>query len=78
MFITQINKLMTDNKVKNLSIILNGVEMSRLKYGYGYGYSYGYGYGYGYSYGYGYYEEEDKHETIFDKARSIFTKKRRA
>lgn len=43
MFIAQINKLITENKVNNLSIILNGVEMSRLKYGYGYGYSYGYG-----------------------------------
>ncbi len=76
MFITQINKLMLENKVKNLSIILNGVEMSRLKYGYGYGYSYGYGYGYGYSYGYGYYEEEDKIETIFDKVRNFFMRKR--
>ena len=77
MFITQINKLMTDNKVKNLSIILNGVEMSRLKYGYGYGYSYGYGYGYGYSYGYGYYDEEDKVETIVDKLRNLFVSKKK-
>ncbi len=76
MFITQVNKLMTDNKVKNLSIILNGVEMSKLKYGYGYGYSYGYGYGYGYSYGYGYYEEEDKHLTLLDKFKSFITRKK--
>jgi capsular exopolysaccharide synthesis family protein len=67
MFIIQINKLIAENKVKNLSIILNGVEMSRIKYGYGYGYSYGYGYGYGYSYGYGYYEEDDKPVTLVDK-----------
>jgi hypothetical protein len=67
MFIIQINKLIAENKVKNLSIILNGVEMSRIKYGYGYGYSYGYGYGYGYSYGYGYYEEDDKPVTLADK-----------
>jgi capsular exopolysaccharide synthesis family protein len=76
MFIMQINKLMTDNKVKNLSIILNGVEMSRLKYGYGYGYSYGYGYGYGYSYGYGYYEEEAENDTFLQRAKKLLTRQR--
>lgn len=64
MFINQINKLIHENKVNNLSIILNGVEMSRIKYGYGYGYSYGYGYGYGYSYGYGYYEDDEAPRTF--------------
>ena len=67
MFIAQINKLITENKVSNLSVILNGVEMSRLRYGYGYNYSYGYGYGYGYSYGYGYYEEDNKPETFIQR-----------
>ncbi|MBK9637402.1 MAG: polysaccharide biosynthesis tyrosine autokinase [Bacteroidetes bacterium] len=76
MFIAQINKLITENKVKNISVILNGVEMSKLKYGYGYGYSYGYGYGYGYSYGYGYYEEEDEPKTLFNKISDLFKKKK--
>jgi tyrosine-protein kinase Etk/Wzc len=67
MFITQINKLITENNVNNLTIILNGIEMSKLKYGYGYGYSYGYGYGYGYSYGYGYYDEDDKKRSLFQR-----------
>jgi len=67
--------LMTENKVKNLSVILNGVEMSRLKYGYGYGYSYGYGYGYGYSYGYGYYEEDDQPKTFIDKIRHFISRR---
>ncbi|MBK7684440.1 MAG: CpsD/CapB family tyrosine-protein kinase [Bacteroidetes bacterium] len=75
MFIAQINKLITDNKVKNMSVILNGVEMSKLKYGYGYGYSYGYGYGYGYSYGYGYYEEDEEPKTLWNKVTSVFKKK---
>ncbi|MBK7887769.1 MAG: polysaccharide biosynthesis tyrosine autokinase [Bacteroidetes bacterium] len=76
MFIAQINKLITENKVNNLSIILNGVEMSRLKYGYGYGYSYGYGYGYGYSYGYGYYEDDNEPKNLFEKVRHFFNVKK--
>ena len=76
MFIAQLNKLMNENKISNMSVILNGVEMSRLKYGYGYGYSYGYGYGYGYSYGYGYYEEDDEPNGFIDKLRKLISKKR--
>lgn len=72
MFINNINKLMDDSKVAKLSLILNGVDLSRLKYGYGYNYSYGYGYGYGYTYGYGYYEEDQKDPTIFDHIKGIF------
>ena len=75
-FIAQLNKLMNENKIKNMSVILNGVELSRMKYGYGYGYSYGYGYGYGYSYGYGYYEEDDEPKNFIDKLRDIIAKKR--
>lgn len=76
MFIAQINKLITENKVHNLSIILNGIEMSRLKYGYGYGYSYGYGYGYGYSYGYGYYEDDEMPQGLFGRIRNFLLPKR--
>ena len=75
MFIVQINKLITDNKVTNLSVILNGVELSRIKYGYGYGYSYGYGYGYGYSYGYGYYDEDEKPANIYERIKHLITGK---
>ena len=77
MFIAQINKLMSENKINNISIILNSVEMSRARYGYGYNYSYGYGYGYGYSYGYGYYDEDDKPGTIIDKVAARLRKKPR-
>lgn len=52
--------------VKNVSLVLNGMDLSAGKYRYGYGSGYGYGYGhgsgYGYGYGYGYGEPEpDKH-----------------
>lgn len=76
MFINQINKLIQENKVNNLSVILNGVEMSRIKYGYGYGYSYGYGYGYGYSYGYGYYEDDEAPKTFLGWVGSRFSSKK--
>ncbi len=72
MFINNINKLIDDSSVSKLSLILNGVDFSRLKYGYGYNYSYGYGYGYGYTYGYGYYEEDKKDPNILDHIRGIF------
>ena len=74
MFIVQVNKLMNENKIKNISIVLNGVELSRVKYGYGYGYSYGYGYGYGYSYGYGYYDEDEKPGNIITRLRKLVSK----
>jgi len=75
MFIVQINRLIAENKVKNLSVILNGIEMSRLKYGYGYGYSYGYGYGYGYSYGYGYYDEDEKKRPLYKRIIDVILKR---
>ena len=57
-----VNSLVTENKLTNCCVILNGVDMSKKKYGYYYGYGkygkygrYGYGrYGYG-KYGYGKY-----------------------
>lgn len=61
-----INELAEENKLPNISIIINGIDMSKKKYGYAYGYgkygkygkygSYGkrYGSSYGSSYGYGY------------------------
>jgi capsular exopolysaccharide synthesis family protein len=68
MFIHNINRLINENKIKNLSVILNGVDMQKLKYGYGYGY--GYGYTYGYTYGYGYYEDDYTEPTLIEKIRS--------
>ena len=48
--------------MKNVNLVLNGVDLaaSKYRYGYGYGYGYGHGSGYGYGYGYGYGEPEGK------------------
>jgi capsular exopolysaccharide synthesis family protein len=43
-------RLLKQNKVKNLAVLINGIGESSDK-GYGYGYGYGYNYGYGYGYG---------------------------
>lgn len=56
-FIYFIDRLYFENHFHKLSIILNGVDFNRHKYGYSY-YKYGYyGYGYGYTYGQGNYYE---------------------
>ena len=56
-----INSLAEEHKMKNMCVVINGIDMSKKKYGYYYGYGkygkygrYGYGYGYG-KYGYGHY-----------------------
>jgi capsular exopolysaccharide synthesis family protein len=52
-FIDNINNLIDNKKMDNLSIILNGVDVHKRRYG-------SYGYGYGYGYGSGYYEDEEE------------------
>lgn len=47
-----IETLYGEKKLKNMALVLNGVNPHRHGYGYGYGYGYSYGYGYG-RYGYG-------------------------
>ena len=42
----EIEKLYTDKKYKNMSLILNGTDSGSGRYGYKYGYKYGYHYGY--------------------------------
>lgn len=57
-FVEDLDKLARENKLHNIYIVLNGVDIASRTYGYHYGYGYGhYGYGrhkYGYGYGYGY------------------------
>ena len=55
---TLINELAENNKLPNLCIAINGLDLNSRKYGYYYGYGkygkyYGYGKRYGYGYGYG-------------------------
>ncbi len=79
LFIHNINKLINESKIEKLSLILNGVDLARLKYGYGYNYTYSYGYGYGYGYtygyGYGYYEEDMKEPTRIEKIKAFLFRK---
>jgi tyrosine-protein kinase Etk/Wzc len=72
-FLNNISNLKTTEKIKNLSVILNGVGENG-SYGYGYGYGYGYNYGYGYGYSSGYYEDTpEKKESILKR---LFGKKK--
>jgi capsular exopolysaccharide synthesis family protein len=54
-FINNLQKLVLDNKIKNISIVLNGLDQKKTnQYGYGnYGYTSN-------NYGYGYYDEDSK------------------
>ena len=58
---TLINELAENNKLPNLCIVINGLDLQKKKYGYYYGYgNYGKYYGYGKHYGYGEYKIKDK------------------
>ena len=60
-----INELMENNKLPNLCIAINGLDLQKKKYGYYYGYGkYGKYYGYGKRYGYGYGEKHTSREGI--------------
>jgi len=61
-FVQNVKKLVRDNNVQNLSIILNSVDIKRS--GYGYSGVYDYDYGYGYGYGFGYYDEDIRREKF--------------
>jgi tyrosine-protein kinase Etk/Wzc len=56
MFTQILDRLKNESHVKNLSVVLNDVDVSRKIYAY----NYGYGYGYGYGNGAGYYTEDVK------------------
>jgi tyrosine-protein kinase Etk/Wzc len=51
-----LDRLKVESGIKNLSVILNDVDLTRKIYSYSYGYRYGYGYGYGS----GYYSDDIK------------------
>ncbi|WP_291589290.1 GumC family protein [Bacteroides sp.] len=62
---TLINELAENNKLPNLCIAINGLDLRKKKYGYYYGYGkygkyYGYGKRYGYGYGYGEHKVKNK------------------
>lgn len=47
-FIHSIDRLIQDNHITKLSVVLNAVDTKSRSIGFGYGYGYGYGYGTGY------------------------------
>lgn len=61
-FVQNVKKIIRDNNIKNLSVILNSVDIKRS--GYGYSGVYDYDYGYGYGYGFGYYDEDIRREKF--------------
>ena len=63
-FVNNVDRLMLDNGINKLSVILNAVEHGISGYGGGYGYGYGGGYGYGYG---GYCEDEPNEKVGFIK-----------
>lgn len=74
-FIDEIDSASREDRLTNVSIILNDVEMTggRLKLGYGYRYGYGYGYGYRYGYSYGYNNDKaSKTRSWRSRMRDIF------
>lgn len=68
-FIHNLNHLLNNSKLTNLSVVLNGIDVYSRYGGYGYRYAYGYGYGYGYGSGYGsgYYEEKEEKKSFIQK-----------
>ncbi len=52
-YLPTIERLYTEGKANNMSVLITDVNTKSRRYSYGYGYGYGAGYGYGYSYNYG-------------------------
>lgn len=59
-FIQNADRLINENNIRKLAVILNGIDLQRSRYTNSYGYGYGYGYGYRASYSDGYYSDNLK------------------
>lgn len=68
-FVQNVDRLINENGIQKLSVILNGVDIERNKYGSYYGYGYGYGYAYGG--GYGYYGSDDKKKSFWERLKTF-------
>jgi tyrosine-protein kinase Etk/Wzc len=57
-----------NNRVENLCLLINDIQLKQKRFGSKFGFSYGYRYGYkyGYGYGYGYYSEKKKSKKLFN------------
>lgn len=88
-FLNNVNRLVVENKINRLSVLINSMGSGASGYAYNYGYNYGYGYGYGYgsayggsygygyggySYGYGYYSDTTPQpKTIWTRIKDFFS-----
>ncbi len=62
-FVQNVDRLINENGISSLSVVLNGIDLDRSRYGY----NYGYGYSYGYGYGNGYYDDRSKEKRSWFK-----------
>ena len=53
-YMYELEHMADEGKIKNLTILINDIKVSKTRYNYSYAYGYGKGYGYGSGYGYGY------------------------
>ncbi len=49
-FVQNLDRLINESHIPQMSVVFNGVELQPSRYSYNYGYGYGYGYGYNYGY----------------------------
>ena len=50
-YMYELERLAEEQKINNLTILINDIKVSKTRYNYSYAYGYGKGYGYGYGYG---------------------------
>ena len=50
-YMYELEDMVLEHKIKNLTILVNDIKVSKTRYNYSYAYGYGKGYGYGYGYG---------------------------
>lgn len=67
-----IEGLYAEGKLKNMAVVLNGVDPKYRGYGYRYGYGYGYGYGYRYGYGYGEHGHHHHKRSLKHRIKKLF------
>ena len=83
-FVENVERLINENGITKLAIVLNAVDSEYSGYAYSKSssyrsYGYGYGYAYAYGYGYGYYDEDYlkpvKKKFILDRISDFIMKK---
>lgn len=71
-FVQNVDRLINENGITKLSVILNSVDVERNKYGYYYGYGYGYGYSYVGGYDNAYTSSDTRTRSIWKKIKGLW------